>query len=309
MTYTFRKAIRENTTCLVAFAGESGSGKTFSGLRFARGLVGPAGKLALLDTEAGRALHYADRFDFDHLDLKPPFSPIAYTEAIVAAEEAGYKAIIIDSMSLEWSGEGGCVDMHDDALHRMAGDDAAKAERMSVLAWRDAKMAHKRMMSRLLQCRAHLIFCLRSEEKIKFIKVDGKQRIEPAGWVPICEKNFMFEQTVSFMLHSDHPGYGIPMKLQEQHKPFFKHDAPLDEDAGKLLAAWAAGATEKKATAQNGEYVTKEQILEIESLMEMAGLDKQRMLRVSGIHTIDKLLASNFNRVLEWISKVSKAKP
>src|SRR5688500_6591553 len=98
MTLTYRKAIREQTSVLLALAGSSGSGKTFSALRIGRGLVGPQGKIAVIDTEAGRALHYSDRFDFDHGDMKPPFSPDAYADAIAAAEGAGYQAIVVDSM-------------------------------------------------------------------------------------------------------------------------------------------------------------------------------------------------------------------
>ena len=237
MTYQFRKAVRSNTSLLLAFAGPSGSGKTYSALRVARGLVGTKGKIAVIDTEAGRALHYADRFEFDHLDMKPPFSPMAYQEAIDAAEQAGYGATIIDSMSHEWAGEGGCQDMHDEAHDRMGGE-----ERTNIVAWRDPKQAHKRMVSRLLQSRSHILFCLRAEEKVKFVKNDkGKIVIEPIGWQPICEKNFMYEQTVSFMLTDEHPGYGIPIKLQEQHKAFFRPKETLDEKAGELLAEWAHG--------------------------------------------------------------------
>ena len=238
MSYEFRKAVRTNTSTLIALAGPSGSGKTYSAIRLARGLVGPQGKLCMIDTEAGRALHYADRFTFDHLDMKPPFSPEAYAKAIHAAEEAGYGAIIIDSMSHEWAGEGGCQDMHDEAHIKMGGTEA-----VNILAWRDAKLDHKRMVSRFLQCRSHLIFCLRAEEKIKFVKDPntGKTKIEPQGWMPICEKNFMYEMTVSFMLNDEKPGYGKPIKLQEQHKPFFDATKPIDEQAGAKLAQWAGG--------------------------------------------------------------------
>jgi hypothetical protein len=240
MSYTFRKAVRANTTVLIALAGPSGGGKTYSALRLARGIVGVHGKLAMIDTEAGRALHYSDQFNFDHLDLKPPFSPENYAKAVTAAEEAGYHAIIIDSMSHEWNGDGGCQDMHD-AAHEKLGN----TEQTNILAWRDAKLDHKRMMSRFLQTRSHLIFCLRSEEKIKFVKdtQTNKTKIEPAGWMPICEKNFMYEMTVSFMLLDDKPGVGKPIKLQEQHRPFFKPNACIDEFAGEQLAKWAMGGS------------------------------------------------------------------
>src|SRR3989304_533235 len=85
-------------------AGSGGSGKTYSALRLARGLAGDRGRVALIDTEAGRALHYAERFDFDHCDLKPPFAPSAYADAIAAAEGAGDPGIVGDSLSHEWAG-------------------------------------------------------------------------------------------------------------------------------------------------------------------------------------------------------------
>jgi len=253
MSYTFRKAVRTNTSTLIALAGPSGSGKTYSAIRLARGLVGPKGKMVLIDTEAGRALHYADTFDFDHLELQPPFSPENYWKAIDAADKAGYHAIIIDSMSHEWAGDGGCQDIHDAAHERLGGDPAT-----SVLAWRDAKLDHKRMMTHLLQLHSHLLFCLRAEEKIKFEKdKSGKMQIVPQGWMPICEKNFMYEMTVSFLFTDEKPGYGRPVKLQEQHKPFFNLEKPIDEQAGGRLAEWASGGKPRREDgASTGERDT-----------------------------------------------------
>jgi hypothetical protein len=257
-TITFRKAVRTNTTTLIALAGPSGGGKTYSALRLARGLVGQAGKVAMIDTEAGRSLHYADQFEFDHHDMHPPFSPDAYKDAIIAAEKAGYGAIVVDSMSHEWAGDGGCQDIHDDDHKSMGGQDST-----SVLAWRNAKTLHKKMISRFLQSRSHLIFCLRSEEKIKFTRhpTTGKIQIEPAGWMPICEKNFMYEMTVSFMLLDAKPGVGKPIKLQEQHKPFFRLDSFIDEDAGQRLAQWALGGVKPSTSpspATNGQETLSE---------------------------------------------------
>lgn len=237
MSVTFRKAVRSKTMVLVALAGPSGCGKTYSALRLARGLVGPNGRVALIDTEACRALHYSDKFDFDHCDMSPPFSPDAYQHAIVEAEKQGYGAIIIDSMSHEWAGDGGCQDIHDEAHRKMGGADST-----SVLAWRDAKLAHKKMISRLLQSRSHIIFCLRAEEKIKFSKSpQGKMQIEPAGWMPICEKNFMYEMTMSFLMLDKSPGVPVPIKLQEQMRAFVNLGKPIDESVGQKMSEWAEG--------------------------------------------------------------------
>jgi len=72
--FDFKPAIRENVSLLIALAGASGSGKTYSALRLAKGLA-PTGKIAFIDTEARRGLHYADQFDFMHADMRPPFRP------------------------------------------------------------------------------------------------------------------------------------------------------------------------------------------------------------------------------------------
>jgi hypothetical protein len=256
--FTFTPAVREKIGLIIGLAGGTGSGKTFTAMRLATGIA--AGKpFAVIDTEAGRAKHYADRFKFDHGDLRPPFHPEAYADAIHAADAAGYPVIIVDSMSHEWAGEGGILDWQESELDRMAGDDWKKRESCKMAAWIRPKMGHKRMASRLLQVRAHLILCFRAEEKVEMVRgSDGKMQIVPKktltgldGWVPICEKSLPYELTASFLLTADHPGYPKPIKLEEQHRPLFPAGQPIDEAGGERLAAWAAGgaATPKQAPA------------------------------------------------------------
>lgn len=248
--YTFRPAKRENVSLIIGLAGPSGSGKTYSAMRLAAGIVGPGERFAVIDTEAGRAKHYADLFAFDHLDLAPPFRPDAYAEAIKAADAAGYKAIVVDSMSHEWAGEGGILDWQDEELDRMAGTDWKKRESCKMAAWIKPKMSHKQMVQRLLQVRAHLLLCFRAEEKIEMVRDEETRKIKIEkkkgltgldGWFPICEKSLPFELTASFLLLPDRPGYIHPLKLQEQHKAAFRLDQPLDEEAGKLVREWSAG--------------------------------------------------------------------
>lgn len=248
MSFTFKKAVREQTGLLIGLAGGTGSGKTFSALRLASGISGDRA-FALIDTEAGRGLHYADQFNFDHGDLKPPFTPERYAEAILAADMAGYPAIVVDSCTHEWSGEGGVLEMQEDELDRMAGDDYAKRERVKMAAWIKPKMQHKKMVQRLLQVRAHLILCFRAEEKVEMIKdANGKMQIVPKvsmtginGWIPVCEKNLPFELTASFLLTADAPGMPKPIKLQQQHKAMFPLDKPIDEESGRKVSTWASG--------------------------------------------------------------------
>lgn len=240
MTFSFKPAKRENVGLLIGLVGPTGSGKTYTAMELASGIAGDR-PFAVIDTEARRALHYADRFKFDHGELAAPFRPDAYTDAIKTADEAGYPAIVVDSASHSHAGEGGLLDWHEEELQRMAKDDWAKRERVKMAAWIKPKMSHKRMVQRLLQVRAHLILCFRAEEKIKMAKVKGKTEIVNAGWQPICEKNLPYEMTCSLLFSDERPGFPIPIKLQEQHRELFPPDRAITRRSGEHIRDWAAG--------------------------------------------------------------------
>jgi len=248
--FTFTPAVRDHTYTLTSFSGASGSGKSYSALEYATGLAGGK-KIAGIDTEAGRLKHYADHFQFDHCDFKPPFTPDRYMDAILQAEKDGYEVIIVDSISHEWAGEGGIMDMQEETLERMAGGDYRKMGALTIPSWSKPKQAHKKMMSRLLQVRAHLIFCLRAEEKLsmetktgedgrkKTVIIAANDRPVHQRWRPICEKNFIYEMTTSILLLPDQPGVPIFTKLQEQHKDCFNSDNKISSRSGELMRGWA----------------------------------------------------------------------
>ena len=242
MTFHFAPAVRENVSVLIALAGASGSGKTFSALRLAQGLS-PSGKIAFIDTEARRGLHYAEEFKFTHADMRPPFTPMRFIEAIRAAEATGAEVVVIDSFSMEYDGEGGIIDWAD----RLASEGVK-----SPGNWKEPKLAHKKMMNALLQCQASVIFCLRADEKIEILRENGKTVVRPLGWMPICEKRFLYEMTASFTLTPDRPGiphFDLPHKLQRQHRGMFTDQKPIDEESGRLLAAWARGGSAASSEA------------------------------------------------------------
>jgi hypothetical protein len=234
MSFNFAPAKRENVSLLIALAGASGSGKTFSALRLAKGM---GEKTAFIDTEARRGLHYADEFNFLHTDMRPPFAPARFLDAIRAAEQAGADVVVIDSFSMEYDGEGGIMDM---------ADQKASEGVKGPAAWKEPKAAHKKLMNALLQCRASIIFCLRADEKIEILRENNRTVVRPLGWMPICEKRFMFEQTLSFTLTPDRPGiphFDLPHKLQRQHRAMFSDKEPISEESGRLLVEWASGGS------------------------------------------------------------------
>jgi len=236
MTIAFRPAgsFTERHGLFVALAGGTNSGKTFSALRLARGIAGPSGKIAVVDTEGGRTLHLKKDFQFDVMMLDPPHRPERYAEAARAAEDAGYDVLVIDSFSMEWVGLGGVLDWQSEEFERMGSREALK-----LASWIKPKMAHKAMVYGFLQRRMPIVFSMRAEEKAKKEGRDVK-----AEWAPICNKAFPFEVTVSFMLQQDRQGVidlSLPHKMEGQHRSMFRDGDQLSEQHGELLARWARG--------------------------------------------------------------------
>ena len=150
------------------------------------------------------------------------------------------------------------LDWQEEELDRMAGDNYAKREACKMASWIKPKMAHKQMVQKLLQVRAHLILCFRAEQKIEMVRgADGKMQIVEkksltglSGWIPICEKTLPYELTTSLLLTPDRPGVPQAIKLQEQHKPFFPPDQQISEKSGEQLAAWARGGVQPASATQ-----------------------------------------------------------
>ena len=234
MTLQYTKARRENTNLLIGVAGATGSGKTLSAMELATGIC-DGSPFKVLDSEARRALHYADQYDFEHADLTPPFHPDRYLEPILDAAKRGFRAVVVDSTSHEWEGEGGILDMAD--------HDKAKPPSN----WIRPKQAHKRFVNGVLQAGINIIFCMRAAEKIAVVDDPdrpGKKIVVQLGWQPICEKRFPYEMTCSFTLAPENPGVvnlGLPHKLQDQHRAAFPVGQHIGRAGGQLLGAWARG--------------------------------------------------------------------
>jgi type II secretory pathway predicted ATPase ExeA len=99
----FQQAQRKGQYVKMAITGPSGSGKTYSALRLAKGLT-QTGRIAFIDTENGSASLYAGQFDFDVVDMSPPFSIDKFANAVKAALAGGYDVLIVDSATHWWQG-------------------------------------------------------------------------------------------------------------------------------------------------------------------------------------------------------------
>jgi hypothetical protein len=313
MSIEFRPAARADISLLILLAGGSGSGKTESAMRLAAGLAGGK-RFACLDTENGRALHKADDYDFDHADLTEPFTPERYIEAVKAADAAGYPVIVIDSGSHEYDGPGGLLDMQAEEFQRLGGTSA-----VSPLSWSEPKKRDRRYRQTLITAHAHVILCLRAEDKIEIVKRDGKTVIQPLstipgksidGWAPICEKRLPFEATISLLLTADQPGVPKPIKLERRHEGLVPLDAQLDEKVGLALAEWARGTA--KVPKPTAKAKAEAQELEEELLLLADQLDKrdtveQAIRRKRGDTAFVSWLQAQVERAREAVAQQEEA--
>lgn len=222
-----RPAVRAGSKVVIGIAGISGSGKTYSALKLARGMVDHAGEVGFLDTENKRGSLYSDILDGQFLigDLFPPFSPGRYAEAIKEFQSAGVKVLVVDSVSHEWEGDGGCEDIANAPL--------LNGKKMAD--WKRAKSEHKKFMNALLQSDMHIIACIRAREKTDF--KNPKQPVS-LGTQPITEKNFMFEMTASMMMWNEGSAQQF-LKIPEALRPVFGDgNQYLNENHGKALVDW-----------------------------------------------------------------------
>lgn len=229
--FCFEKAERQAAPVTIAIIGKSGSGKTYSALKLARGLVGDSGKIAVIDTEGKRACMYAGNpeiGDFAHLDFRPPYSSDRFKEAVKKALDAGYGAIIIDSASHEHEGDGGMLDFAENEERRLTG-------KTSQRKWVKPKNKHNSFVRFAVGCPAHVIFCLRMKTVSKMAP-NGKDMIEVDS--AVCEKNMMYEMTLSIELGSEgeskHRANYI--KVPEPFREHIRNGEVITVEHGRLLA-------------------------------------------------------------------------
>jgi len=224
------EAVREAVPALIGLWGYSDSGKTYSALRLARGLAGPKGKIVVIDTENKRAKLYAGLFGgWSHIDLQPPFTPDRYMAAHRAALEAGAKAVVIDSMSHVWQGEGGVLDQAD------------RSNLKGLAKWKTPKIAYTRMTNALFRAPVHVVFCVRAKEKFVQRGSGKEAEIISAGDVPICDARFMYEMTVAVHMAGGEHKPIAPVKAPEAIKDVIRPGEFIDEEAGRKIAEWLAG--------------------------------------------------------------------
>lgn len=274
---TFRKATREKVFLKLAVTGPSGSGKTYSSLRLARGLVGPTGKIALIDTENRSASLYADRFDFDTLDIAPPFDNEKFIEGVNAAVEAGYGAIVIDSASHFWEG----ILDYKDKLDQRGGN--------SYTNWKIAGDKFGGIVKAVLQSPTHVICCMRSKMDYVQEKDDrGKTQIKKVGLAPIMRDGIEYEFTTVFDVALNHQA----VVSKDRSGLFVDKIFMITEETGAQLEAWRMSGGEPLWKAQLTTTIGAHEPKANTFLVTLGWIKEGQTFRDLSVTNAEKILAN-----------------
>lgn len=259
----FQKAERKKSKLRLALTGPSGSGKTYGALLVAKGL---GGKIAVIDTEKGSAALYSHLVDFDVLDLEPPYTPERYRQAVKLAVENGYGVVIIDSITHEWSGSGGCLELNEETAR-------AKYRGNTWSAWNETKARHRAFIDDLLVCPSHVIVTMRSKTETAQVEVNGRKQVQKLGMK--SEQNDGIEYEFTTVLDLVHDGnFALPSKDRTGLFPPNSDPFKLSENIGQNLAKWLESGVDleaerlKKAEAHKDKMLEKINVAETNEKLE-----------------------------------------
>jgi len=215
---------RHNVKLRLGISGASGFGKTYSALQLAYGMTNDWSKIAVIDTENSSACLYSDLGNFNVLNLSAPFSPERYIEAIDICEKANIEVIIIDSITHEWQGEGGCLQIHEQLGGRFQD-------------WARVKPRHQKFIDKILGASCHIITTARRKTDYSLdIGNNGKSKVVKHGTKEITSEGFEYELSVNFeLINENHL-----CKVSKDRTNLFsnKPEFIIDSAVGKQLVNW-----------------------------------------------------------------------
>ena len=220
-----RQATRTKAKIRLGLSAVSGGGKTYSAIKIAKGLSrGDLSKVAIIDTENGSADLYAHLGNYNVLTLQAPYSPERYVECIKSCEEAGMEVIIVDSITHEWNGKGGILEIHSS----MTGN--------SFTNWSSLTPRHQKFIDAILQSKCHVITTVRRKQDYDLSKdSNGKTKVEKAGLKEETREGFEYELTANIELDIKHNATALKDRTGLfMDKPAFTPS----EETGKMLLDW-----------------------------------------------------------------------
>ena len=234
----FKKAERFLTNPTIAITGPTGAGKTMSALRLAAGIAKAMnGRFAVIDTENGSASLYSHLFDFDTLNVTPPFTTEKYISAISDAEKEGYCALVCDSITHAWAGEGGLLEQKAQLDARPGSNHWTN---WGPIKAKDLKFRNAYLHSSV----PFFIATMRSKMEYAQTENNGKKKVEKQGMAPVQSDGIEYEFSVVLDVAMNHEA---EVSKDRTHlfdkKPIFT----ITEDVGEAFVKWRSEGKAKAA--------------------------------------------------------------
>lgn len=223
----FQKAERKRVKPKIALSGPSGSGKTMGALILASSL---GKKIAVIDTENDAASTYADRFDFDTVCLRPPYSVDKYIAATSAAIRDGYDVLVIDSLSHQWAGDGGLLSKKEDL-------DSIKGSN-HFANWGPISKEHQKFVALILNADIPIIGTMRSKQDYVLSMKDGKNVPEKVGLAPVQREGMEYEFMTVFDIDTNHTA----SVSKDRTSLFDGQRFKITSETGAKLVEWLSSA-------------------------------------------------------------------
>lgn len=228
-----QKATRKKVKLRLGLSAVAGGGKTKGALLLAKGLCDDWNKIAVVDTENNSASLYSDMGPFNTLELNADYTPEKYIQAIKTCEDAGMEVIIIDSITHEWDGRGGIIDIS----NGMTGN--------SFTNWAKITPRHQAFIDAILQSKCHIITTVRRKQDYEMNKdSNGKTTVTKAGLKEVTREGFEYELTLNFNLDERHNCTASKDRTGLfMDKPAFI----ITEETGKLIKQWCESGIDTNA--------------------------------------------------------------
>lgn len=232
MAFQVKKAKREKIYPKIAIIAPSGGGKTYGSLRLATGMAeeikketGKDPKILMGNTESKRGLYYANEFNYDIVDLEPPYNPEKFVELIEFAVSEGYDILIIDSSSHEWEGKGGCLE-----LQQQAGG--------TYQSWAKVTPRHQKFINAIADSPITIIATMRGKDQYEMSKDErGRASVQKLGVGAKQREGFEYEFTCTFLIDQK----TNTAEVQKDNTHIFDSEGPtiLTEAHGAKIIKWA----------------------------------------------------------------------
>ncbi len=188
-------------------------------------------KIAVIDTENDSASTYADRFEFDTVCLRPPYTVDKFIQAVTAAIRGGYEVVVMDSISHQWVGDGGLLSQKEEL-------DSVKGSN-HFANWAPISRDHERFKSLIVNSDIAMVCTMRSKQDYVLVQNDKNKNVpEKVGLAPVQREGMEYEFMTVFDIDMSH----VASVSKDRTSLFDGRRFKITPEIGAELSTWLSSA-------------------------------------------------------------------